>query len=566
MPKDPNDVNGNGPVVPYVHTFNGTLYKAAKDYLDNISPTSPPAPAKIEEEILGSCASAIRMENALREKGEKWKIPQTLPPFVIALILLYVHHVVNIVEDDKKPEEGLLAYYCDDGINQGIYNCITSDLNNLIRQYNRRITNRELQDVIKILSDDAEHRIKRTTDPDLIPLHNGIFDYRTKQLLPFDPKYVFTWKSPVDYNPQAQNISIYNPEDNTYWNVEDWMNTLNNDPEVIKLLWQIIGAMLRPNVPWDQAAWFYSESGNSGKGTLCSLLRNIVGESACASISLSQFSKEFYLEQLTHCSAIVVDENDVGTYIDQAAGVKAVITHDKLTINRKYLNPICIRFRGMMVQCLNEMPRIKDKSDSFFRRQIFVPFDKCFTGSERKYIKEDYLHRKEVLEYVVYKVLNMDYYAFTVPTSCIDALETYREYNDPVRSFATEFLHRLVWDLVPYRFLYDLYKAWYKETQPNGTIAGLQSFTQDIMQVVNNKVVPGWYALGGGKKRIRTGAKMNKAEPLIDEYHLEQWMDPRYAKGRDLETKCHPILNNTYAGIIRDTATNVDADDDEDIN
>lgn len=55
--------------------------------------------------------------------------------------------------------------------------------------------------------------------------------------------------------------------------------------------------------------------------------------------------------------------------------------------------PVSFVFRGFMVQCVNEYPRVKDKSDSFFRRQLFVPFMKCFTGIERKYIKDDYLHR-----------------------------------------------------------------------------------------------------------------------------------------------------------------------------
>ena len=44
-----------------------------------------------------------------------------------------------------------------------------------------------------------------------------------------------------------------------------------------------------------------------------------------------------------------------------------------------------------MIQCLNDAPKFRDKTDSMLRRIIFVPFDKCFTGRERKYIKEDYL-------------------------------------------------------------------------------------------------------------------------------------------------------------------------------
>ncbi len=58
-----------------------------------------------------------------------------------------------------------------------------------------------------------------------------------------------------------------------------------------------------------------------------------------------------------------------------------------------------------------------------YRRLLVVPFDKRFEGCERKYIKNDYLHRKEVLEYVLFHVLReMDYYELSVPEASVDEL------------------------------------------------------------------------------------------------------------------------------------------------
>ena len=162
-----------------------------------------------------------------------------------------------------------------------------------------------------------------------------------------------------------------------------------------------------------------------------------------------------------------LDENDVGTYIDKAANLKAVITGDVVSINRKYKAPVAFQFRGFMVQCLNEMPRIKDRSDSFYRRQLFIPFTKCFTGIERKYIKEDYLKRKDVLEYVLKRVLNMNYYTLSEPAACKNALEEYKDFVDTTRSFMQEIMPKLQWTLVPFDFLFDLYKVWYKDTVGN---------------------------------------------------------------------------------------------------
>ena len=302
-------------------------------------------------------------------------------------------------------------------------------------------------------------RVKRCSERNLIAVNNGIFDFDTKTLMPFTPDKVFTSKSRVDYNPNAKNVVIHNDEDGTDWDVESWMNTLSDDKGVVTILWQILGAIIRPNVSWNQACFMYSESGNNGKGTLCALMRQLVGEGRYASIPLKDFGKDFMLEPLIRTTSVIVDENDVGTYIDKAANLKAVITGDTIQVNRKFKAPISFKFKGFMVQCLNEMPRVKDKSDSFYRRQLFIPFTKCFTGAERKYIKDDYLKRKEVVEYVMYKVLNMNYYEFDVPEVCKTALEEYKEFNDPVRQFMAEIMPE--WLIDEYK-LEDWYSTTYK--------------------------------------------------------------------------------------------------------
>ena len=225
------------------------------------------------------------------------------------------------------------------------------------------------------------------------------------------------------------------------------------------------------------------------------------------------------------------------------------MTGDAVQINRKFKQPISYQFHGFMVQCLNEMPRIKDKSDSFFRRQIFIPFTKCFTGAERKYIKQDYLHRQDVLEYVLYKVLNMNYYSLTVPDSCKQALEEYKEFNDPIRQFLGEILDQLVWDLVPFNFLYDLFVAWYKKNfSGRSEVKSSMSFIKDVVNLLPS--YDGWYC-EDKRKNYRPGNKMDAAEPLIAEYNLTDWMDPKYVSSKDVSKMCHPKLKSYYRGILR---------------
>lgn len=80
---------------------------------------------------------------------------------------------------------------------------------------------------------------------------------------------------------------------------------------------------------------------------------------------------------------------------------------------------------------------------------LMVPMPKCFTGHERKYIKQEYLHRPDVLEYVLKLVLESNYDTFTVPKACLDLQAEYKEYNDPLRQFTAEILPLCRWHLEP---------------------------------------------------------------------------------------------------------------------
>lgn len=540
-----------------MNTLNNILRLHTNVYVSQIDPDNPPTPQKIEEDILGAVKQSITADNACLPKEQRIKAPTKLNPKQIADIMLKIHWIrrVACAGINADPTYDILAIYDSE---KGIYDTDEDAIKRVAQQYNYSATPKELNDVIEIIRINAT-RVQRTEDRDLIAVNNGIFNFVTKQLLPFSPEYVFLCKSKVNYNPLAYNVIIHNDEDNTDWDVESWMNDLSDDPEVVQLLWEILSAINRPMVSWNKSAWFIATSGCNGKGTLCELMRNLVGEGSYVSIPLADFSKDFALEPLIRASAIIVDENDVGTYLDKVGNLKAVITNDVVSINRKFKVPISFRTRGFMVQCLNEYPRIKDKSESVYRRQLYVPFEKTFLGNERKYIKDDYLHRDDVLEYVLYKTLNMSHYKLSHPKSCQLVLDEYKAMNDPIRMFMDEILHQCVWDLLPYSFLYSLYCSYMRRYNPNGIVEGKNTFIADVKKLIKDdrKKYIEWDVTNG---QTRPCKKMDTPEHLIAQYNLLDWKNPTYTGG-DLDKICTPMLATKYEGLLR-IGNNVEQEDD----
>ena len=509
--------------------------------------TPADTPEKISDEVTQDIEGYIVLENVSRGKGYGLKIPETLPHSVTADLMAAMFPIRCVacagLEADEKFD--LLCLYQTDGPDAGTYVEGDNALYRLAIRYNRQLTKAGFNEVCRRLRGTVP-RVPRTMDPDLVAVNNGIFNFRTKELLPFSPDYVFLAKSHVDYDPDAVNVTIHNSVDGTDWDVESWIESLSDDWEIVELIWQIMSAIVRPFVRWDKSAWFYSEEGNNGKGTLCALLRRLCGETAVATIPISDFGKDFMLEPITRATAIIVDENDVGTFIDKAANLKATVTGDAIRINRKGLTPISYRFFGFMVQCVNEMPRFKDKSNSFYRRQLVVPFTKCFTGRERKYIKSDYLKRPEVLRYVLYRVLNMDHYELSNPAACQAVLREYQTYNDPVRQFFQDVETRVAWNALPFEFLYDLYKAWSSRYNPSGTLQGRNTFQKEIRNVAKCSTM--WYP---APDRFRTKHMMDAPEPMIVEFNLTDWMNPNATASSNPDVLARTCPKDRYRGLLR---------------
>lgn len=498
------------------------------------------------------------------------KVYHEIRPADLHLILSKRYIFVNLFDGDAStdPEHDMLAFYDEDETSDtyGLYINIDLRIRRLAQQLSPTMTDVEFKNLLNMLRASAPRRARRG-DRDLIAVNNGIFDYHNKRLLDFDSKYVFVSKSAVKFNPDATN-PVFTLSDGTKWDVESWVDEIMQDgdgkvnPAMSKLIWQIIGATLRPYVSWNKSAWFFSTVGNNGKGTLLRLMRNIVGSQAYTSLKLTDFGREFMLEPLLRAQAILTDENDVGTFIDRGANLKSISTNDPILINRKNRVPINYRFFGFMVQCLNEEPRVRDKSESFYRRQLFVPFEKSFTGREHHEIKDEFMSNPQVLEYVVKKVLldMPDYYEIETNDRINFALNRYKVANDPLRAFWEDMKDEFVWDALPFKFLHALYLKWFALANPNGKPLGYNTFITDLKQLMP-AYGDEWVLPANSQYKFTTGTLMDESEPLIRTYNLDNWMSMQYRHGDD--RRYRPVVQKQYNGLLRVKAfgDTIDAND-----
>lgn len=386
---------------------------------------------------------------------------------------------------------------------------------------------------------DLTKTITEFEDPNYIFVNNGIYNKTTNELLPFDPGYVSSSKIKTDYNVLATSPTIMNPDDGTVWTLDQWLSELvDNDPDRIKQLWQIISAALNPGRVYDKCVIFHSTVGNNGKGTLGQLIKNVIGgRNLYAALPIVGFSDRFRVAQLVGKICNIGDENPVGQYLDSIAQFKAAITGDDIQIEYKGRDAYPLQVRMLNIQMMNSSLLTKDKSESAYRRFLIVPFTHSFTGIERKYIKHDYMNRQEVKEYVLKKALEMPVVTdFIVTPENNAALYAQKVENNSVYEFMEDVYVDLQWSVLPIKFLYDLYVEWSSKYNLNGKPVKKSIFVDYVTNYLNERNDYAWEARTQQSEAISVGTSMDNDEPLITTYNLTSYFNTNY-KGSDPKLK-----------------------------
>lgn len=529
-------------------SIESIVEETTEDFLGLIDAAQNRNPAGLRDGLLHLINSAIQEENLSRRRTASPKLQHltVLNDWTVVRVILATHRIVRVdltegAADDMAP----LAMYVDSGVLEGVYERDDDRIRGHIRALKPSASARVIESIMLALRQSAP-KLPRTNDPNLVPVRNGIFDHRQQTLVPFSSEWIFLSKMTIDYDPDAENPIIDTP-DGDQWDVESWMQTLTDDEGVPELLWEVMSAALRAHHRWNKSVWLQSPVGNNGKGTWLQLLRNVVGEHACASVKFADFGRDFVTAPLVHARVNLVDENGVGKFADSIEDWKAFTTGDVFTVNRKFKDPVAFRWRGFEVQCFNSTtPRTKDRSGSFYRRLLIVPFTKSFSAHERAYIKDDYIGREDVLKYVLRRALQMKHTQLSSPPACREALDEYRGNNNALLSFWEEFEPQLVWDLVPFRFLHDLYRAWFRETHPSGQAESATALISFLREHLAGSA--DWEHKGS--VAVRPKAQMDEPELLIAQYGLQNWMNTSYT-GTDPVKRSAPKLAVNYKGIIR---------------
>lgn len=362
-------------------------------------------------------------ERVNENTGEIKQVP--VPNLTIANIISKVVPIVMLGDVSSK-DRSLLYYY---NFDTGLYVNSDIELKKFALKVEYSSTNRTWANVIEILKMNAPI-VNPLEDRYLIPVQNGIYNLQTKQLEPFDPSYIITSKIATAYKNNAVKP--------TFWDVDKWLSSLAcGDEEIVTLLWQLMNEAINPNHTRQKIGILYGQSGNNGKGTFQTLLINLIGRKNVSTLKPNEFNEKFKVSQLIGKVCNIGDDIS-DAYIDDISNLMSIATGDPITAEDKGKPAFSVYSKAFCLFSGNGLPRTRNK-DGWGRRLLIIPFNADFSGQVNDpKIKEQYVYDTGVLEYVLKKVLEMDFDKFIEPQAVKDEIREYQKHNDYTQAYVQD--------------------------------------------------------------------------------------------------------------------------------
>lgn len=456
--------------------------------------------------VVGNFNEMIKILNERPPKGAapqemenyrqlNWPSSKGLSPAQAVRILTLAEKINMVVTPETMRDPRAEGPICRYNEKTGLYEFIGDGLLNLwIELLGSDRSSRWKSEFYTSLHDYAarpENRILECDDPNIIALNNTLFNYETKERIPFSPDYVFLSKLSTNLAESLPSIPYHIKPDGTRISPLDWINELAADNQKLSQALLVIAcACVRPKWIWRQMALLYN-SGKNGKSTFLEMINALVGESNVMPSSLEDLSNtdgagRFALAGIVGKSLVLCDDSDTHTYIKNTRKLKTLIAHGTIAVERKGENMFSYRPLIFLLAAANDLPKSRDKSQAWLDRLVLVPFPARFDGDEDDKLIQPWVKSREFGEYMLYHLLvEMDkVYELLEPSDSKALKEEYVMENDPVVEFYHEYITNSREDFLANCYLWELFNWWLKQNRPNTPVMSNRTFIKRLNIIV----------------------------------------------------------------------------------
>jgi len=236
---------------------------------------------------------------------------------------------------------------------------------------------------------------------------------------------------------------------------------LEGDLQRIRSIQMFFGYCLTADFS-QQKALILVGRGSNGKSIVLQILAAVLGETNVSSVPLQAFAARFALAATVGKLANIVAEcSELDRHTE--AALKAFITSDWMTLDRKNKEPLQVRPTAKLIVGTNSVPRFADKTDGIWRRLLIIPFN-VQISEDRQDKNLLYKLRGELAGIFLWSLVGLFMLRkvgrFPESKLSSEMLRDCRLESNPILRFFDEHVEACPTKSVPCDKLYDFYKTW----------------------------------------------------------------------------------------------------------
>lgn len=234
--------------------------------------------------------------------------------------------------------------------------------------------------------------------------------------------------------------------------------------EVALFLQEFAGLAITGLTKYEIAVWLYGLPGG-GKSTFIAGLESMLGPQ-CGVLGLSDIeTSNFGLTNLPG-KTLVISTEQPAHFIKSAHIVNALISGERVNVDRKFRDPIAFTSRCKILWAMNELPRVDDKGAGIFRRVKLVHFPAIDLSKRDPRVKEAIQQSgMAILNWALVGLRRLlERGHFDIPETIEAATEHYRINNDIPSMFVEERCEADSIAKEQAQTLYEAYREWCVDT------------------------------------------------------------------------------------------------------
>jgi putative DNA primase/helicase len=331
-----------------------------------------------------------------------------------------------------------------------------------LRKNGVSITANKVQSVTKLAAMDfavESHELRAMAGErrKYVNLANGLFNLETMTLEAHRPDLYFLAQLPFAYDPDPEC-----PNFERYLESSLVDEAGAPDGQMINLVCQALGYSMTARTDLQAAFWCVGKPA-SGKSTLISLIRNLMG-SLHTTIDLNQLgTNRFLLSGMVGKRAVTFTEASANTVLDDALFKAVVGGTDELQADVKNKTAITFVPEAKLWWAMNEAPRTKDRTGALLRRLRPILFPRTIPQEKRV------ANLDERLASELPGIFNLCMMRYRIaveagdlirPAASQQWLSEYERRNDTERTFIEDMCVTEADATVASSYLYQSYKSW----------------------------------------------------------------------------------------------------------